>query len=127
MKANKKTSFTMTPQTNRNLERNHFQPECSARINQIAARFDMLIALERENVSHLVKDEFLSLVVGEFFDAYPINLGLPQIAERVQKELSFDGLDVPSDEEMKPLIDELEAMSITQQMALIELIEAGLA
>lgn len=123
----KKTSISIQPHTARILERNKYLPDRSARINQIIERYDMLIVQEREGLAPLVADSFLGFVIGEWLEAYPIQLGLPTIVNTVYQERKFDGLEVPDEAEFNKLMEELKSLTFTQQLALTEIIEAQLA
>lgn len=123
----KKTSFTMTAHTDRVLERNKYQPNRSERINQLVGRYDMLISSERENVSDLANDAFLCFVVAEWVEAYPLQLGLNYIINQVYSERKFDRLEVPDEDEFKALMSKVEKLTLTQQVALVEIIESRFA
>lgn len=102
-------------------------PDRSARINQVIARYDMLITRAREEVSELADNGFLGFVVGEWLDAYPIQMGLQNIVQTVYQERKFDGGDVPNDADFDALIGKLSKLNFTQEMALVEMIEAARA
>lgn len=125
--ASKKTSISLSAHSARVLERNRFSSDRSARIKEMIARYDMLILQEREGVAHLIEDNFLTFVIGEWLEVYPIQLGLLTIVDTVYKDRKFDGFEVPEEAELRALMKQLKALSLTQQMALVEMIEANLA
>ena len=122
-----KTSINLSAHSSRVLERNQAAPDRSARINQVIARYDMLITRAREEVSELADNGFLGFVVGEWLDAYPIQMGLQNIVQTVYQERKFDGGDVPNDADFDALIGKLSKLNFTQEMALVEMIEAARA
>ena len=124
MKEAKKTSFSMSANTARILERNRLLPDRSARLNQIVARYDMLVANERQAVAVLADNKFLDFVIAEWLEVYPIQLSLPWIVDMVYQERKLDGFDVPDEEEYKGVVENLKKLTLTQQVALVELIEA---
>jgi hypothetical protein len=124
MKEAKKTSFSMSANTARILERNRLLPDRSARLNQIVARYDMLVANERQAVADLADNKFLDFVIAEWLEVYPIQLSLPWIVDMVYQERKLDGFDVPDEEEYKGVVENLKKLTLTQQVALVELIEA---
>jgi len=123
MKEAKKTSFSMSANTARILERNRLLPDRSARLNQIVARYDMLVANERQAVADLADSNFLNFVISEWLDVYPIQLSLPWILDTVYQERKLDGFDVPDEGEYIGLVESLKKLTLTQQVALVELIE----
>jgi hypothetical protein len=123
----KKTSISMSSHSARLLERNRFLPDRSARINQVISRYHALISAEAEAVSDLVGNSFLSFVVGEWLDMYPLAMGLPQIVQHVYEERKLDNLAVPSDDEIEALTKRLSELNVTQETALVEIIEGTLA
>ena len=127
MIALKKTDLSLAPHTSRALERNQFCPDSSARINQMVARYDFLVTYERESVVHLVDNDFLKYVVGEWLETYPIQFGLVAVVDGVYQERKFDGYDVPAEVDFKSLMEQLKALSILQQITLVEMIEEKLA
>lgn len=122
-----KTSISLSAHSIRALERNQFAPDRSARINEVIARYDMLITREREAVAHLAEHEFLGFVVGEWLEAYPIQMGLLNIVQTVYEDRKFDGFDVPDDADFEALMSELTKLNFAQEMALVEMIEAAQA
>ena len=76
---------------------------------------------------HLVDDDFLKYVVGEWLEVYPIQFGLVAVVDGVYQERKFDGYDVPAEVDFKSLIEQLKALSIIQQITLVEMIEEKLA
>lgn len=122
-----KTSISLSARSIRALERNQLAPDRSARINEVIARYDMLITREREAVARLAANDFLSYIVGEWLEAYPIQLGLRTIVQTVYDERKFDGDDVPNDADFEALMTELAKLNFAQEMALVEMIEAAQA
>ena len=123
MKEAKKTSFSMSANTARVLERNRLLSDRSARLNQIVARYDMLVANERQMVAVLADNDFLGFVIAEWLEVYPIQLSLPWIVDMVYQERKLDGFDVPDEVEYPTLVESLKKLTLTQQVALVELIE----
>ena len=113
----------MSANTARVLERNRLLSDRSARLNQIVARYDMLVANERQMVAVLADNDFLGFVIAEWLEVYPIQLSLPWIVDMVYQERKLDGYDVPVEGEYTRLVESLKKLTLTQQVALVELIE----
>jgi hypothetical protein len=54
-------------------------------------------------------------------------MGLPQIVQHVYEERKLDNLAVPSDDEIEALTKRLSELNVTQETALVEIIEGTLA
>lgn len=109
------------------LDDNRVPPNQTARICQIIGRYNVLISAEQDKVANFAENDFLAFVVREWLEAYPVQLGLAEIVWRVAEERRTDGLDVPDTAELKDLLNELNKLTTTQQLSLIELIEAKFA
>jgi len=120
-----KTSINLTKSAELVLERNQYIKNRSARISQILVRYGTLLRAHRtDELLKIAQNPWVTYCVSEWAEVYPVPATpLATLLQIARDEMEETG-QVPTECELKKLLEATSELTAVEQMVIIEDVEA---